>query len=163
MSDVAIEFGQKTLRNAEAVAKKSGIATETHLIEIDTLGHRIAEVIASDADAWSADLIVLCTEVEVALGEMCHVVKETYGDEAGGFIAGQVFQHDGFISNEGSIDSMKVPDHVVAVVTYWSSFEQHEKSHADKTFNEKFKALSEMCSASTELRFSMLWQGVPGE
>jgi len=39
MSDVAIEFGQKTLRNAEAVAKKSGIATETHLIEIDTLGH----------------------------------------------------------------------------------------------------------------------------
>jgi nucleotide-binding universal stress UspA family protein len=61
MSDVAIEFGQKTLRNAEAVAKKSGIATETHLIEIDTLGHRIAEAIASDADAWSADLIVICT------------------------------------------------------------------------------------------------------
>jgi hypothetical protein len=58
---------------------------------------------------------------------------------------------------------MKAPDYDVAIVTYWSSFEQHEKSHADKTFNEKFKAVSEMCSASTELGFSMLWQGVPGE
>jgi len=106
---------------------------------------------------------VTINDVEVALGEMCHVVKETYGDEAGGFIAGQVFQYDGFISNEGSIDSMKAPDYDVAIVTYWSSFEQHEKSHADKTFNEKFKAVSEMCSASTELGFSMLWQGVPGE
>jgi hypothetical protein len=104
---------------------------------------------------------VSISDVELALGEMCHVVKETYGDEAGGFIAGQVFQYDGFISQEGSIDSMKAPDYDVAIVTYWASFEQHEKSHADKTFNEKFKAVSEMCSDSTELGFSMLWQGVP--
>ena len=70
MSDVATEFGQKTLRNAEAVAKKSGIATETHLIEIQTLGDRVAEVIASDADAWSADLIVLCTHGRKGLSRL---------------------------------------------------------------------------------------------
>lgn len=70
MSNAALEYGQRTLRNAEAVAKKSGIATETHLIEIHTLGHRIAEVIASDADAWSADLIVLCTHGRKGLSRL---------------------------------------------------------------------------------------------
>ena len=48
---------------------------------------------------------VTISDVELALGEMCHAVKETYGDETGGFIAGQVFKYDGFISQEGSIDS----------------------------------------------------------
>ena len=70
MSDAAIELGHKILRNAEAVAKKSGIATETHLIEIHTLGHRIAEVIASDAENWSADLIVICTHGRKGLSRL---------------------------------------------------------------------------------------------
>ena len=30
-------------------------------------------------------------DVEVALGEMCNVVKDTYGGDKGGFVAGQVF------------------------------------------------------------------------
>jgi hypothetical protein len=34
---------------------------------------------------------------------MCNTVKNTYGDEKGGFIAGQVFKFSGFISDEGSI------------------------------------------------------------
>ncbi|MFO7542028.1 MAG: hypothetical protein R6W97_04330 [Thiobacillus sp.] len=46
---------------------------------------------------------------------------------------------------------MKEPDYDVAIVTYWTSFEQHEKSHADKTFNDKFSALAEMCSDTFEL------------
>jgi hypothetical protein len=62
---------------------------------------------------------------------------------------------------EGSISSVKGPDYDIAIVTYWASFEQREKSHTDTIFNEKFKAVSEMCSASTEPGFSMLWQGVP--
>jgi hypothetical protein len=56
---------------------------------------------------------------------------------------------------------VKEPDYDIAIVTYWASFEQHEKSHADETFNQKFKALTDLCSDSTELGFSMLWQGVP--
>jgi len=106
---------------------------------------------------------VTANDIELALGEMCHVVKETYGNEAGGFIAGQVFSYAGFISQEGSVSSVKVPDYDVAIVTYWASFEQHEKSHADKTFNDKFSVLAEMCSDTFELGFDMLWQGVPGE
>lgn len=30
-------------------------------------------------------------DVEVALAEMCNVVKDTYGGDKGGFIAGQVY------------------------------------------------------------------------
>lgn len=104
---------------------------------------------------------VTTEDVELVLGEMCHVVKETYGDEAGGFIAGQVFRYDGFVSQEGSIDSMKEPDYDIAIVTYWASFEQHERSHADKAFKDKFSALAELCTDTFELGFSMLWQGVP--
>ena len=104
---------------------------------------------------------VTAEDVELVLGEMCHVVKETYGDEAGGFIAGQVFRYDGFVSQEGSIDSMKKPDYDIAIVTYWASFEQHERSHADKAFKDKFSALAALCTDTFELGFSMLWQGVP--
>ena len=36
-------------------------------------------------------------DVELALGEMCNVVKAAYGGEKGGFIAGQVFRFSGFV------------------------------------------------------------------
>ncbi|MGA8864318.1 MAG: hypothetical protein WBM09_11825 [Gallionella sp.] len=100
-------------------------------------------------------------DVELALGEMCNVVKETYGGERGGFVAGQVFQFSGFVSDEGSLSGPKSADSHVAIVTYWKSFEEHEKSHADEAFKEKFTALSELCTDSKELGYDMLWQGVP--
>lgn len=100
-------------------------------------------------------------DVELALGEMCNVVKNTYGGNKGGFIGGQVYKFSGFVSDEGSIsDSKKADDHV-AIVTYWRSFEEHEKSHADKTFKEKFDAVSALCTDSKELGYDMLWQGLP--
>lgn len=108
-------------------------------------------------------------DVELVLGEMCNVVKNTYGNEEGGFIAGQVFKYSGFVSKEGSIGSApgsnavaaKIKQGEMAIVTYWKSFEQHEKSHADKTFKEKFSALVEFCDETYELGYEMLWQGVP--
>lgn len=104
---------------------------------------------------------VTMDEVELALGEMCNVVKNTYGDDEGGFIAGQVFKYAGFISDEGSVgDNGEEKDHI-AIVTYWSSFEQHERSHADTVFLEKFSALAEMCTETKELGYELLWQGVP--
>ncbi|MCW5594680.1 MAG: hypothetical protein KIT42_02285 [Rhodocyclaceae bacterium] len=106
---------------------------------------------------------VTVADIELALGEMCHVVKETYGHEAGGFIAGQVFSFSGFVSAEGSINAVKEPDYDVAIVTYWRSFDQHERSHADKAFKEKFDALAGMTTNTFELGFDMLWQGVPEE
>lgn len=104
-------------------------------------------------------------DVEMVLGEMCNTVKNTYGNEEGGFIAGQVFEYAGFISDEGSVNSDKhdpEADHIV-IVTYWKSFEQHEASHADTTFNEKFSKLAELCTETYEIGYNLLWQGDPEE
>ena len=108
-------------------------------------------------------------DVELVLGEMCNVVKNTYGDDKGGFIAGQVYKYSGFVSAEGSVGdapednetAAKIKQGELAIVTFWKSFEQHEKSHADKIFNEKFSALVEFCDETYELGYQMLWQGVP--
>ncbi len=100
-------------------------------------------------------------DVELALGEMCNVVKDTYGGDKGGFIAGQVYEFSGFVSDEGSLSDSRSAEKHIAIVTYWKSFEQHERSHADKAFREKFAALAELCVESKELGYDMLWQGAP--
>jgi len=100
-------------------------------------------------------------DVELAVGEMCNVVKETYGGDKGGFIAGQVFKFSGFVSKEGSLDASRGADEHYVIVTYWRSFEEHERSHADAAFSNKFEALAEMCSETRELGSRCLWQGVP--
>lgn len=104
---------------------------------------------------------VAMEDVELALGEMCNVVKDTYGGDKGGFVAGQVFQFSGFVSDEDSLSGAKPAESHVAIVTYWRSFEEHEKSHADKVFKEKFTALGKLCTDSKEFGYNMLWQGVP--
>jgi len=98
-------------------------------------------------------------DVELALGEMCNVVKNTYGGDKGGFLAGQVFKFSGFVSDEGSLSESRAADDHIVIVTYWRNFEAHEKSHADEAFKAKFGALAEMCSDSKELGYDMLWQG----
>src|SRR5438093_7523053 len=98
-------------------------------------------------------------DVELAVGEICSVVKETYGGDKGGFIAGQVFKFSGFVSAEGSLSESRTADDHYAIVTYWHSFEDHEKSHADELFNSKFAALAAMCSETKEIGYDMLWQG----
>ena len=100
-------------------------------------------------------------DVELAVGEMCNVVKETYGGDKGGFLAGQVFKFSGFVSDEGSIGGPAPAQEHYAIVTYWRSFEEHERSHADQTFHSKFEALVAMCTESKELGYEMLWQGAP--
>lgn len=104
---------------------------------------------------------VAMEDVEMTLGEMCNVVKDTYGGDKGGFVAGQVFQFSGFVSEEGSLSGTSAEGSHVAIVTYWKSFEEHEKSHADEVFRDKFAALGKLCTDSKELGYDMLWQGVP--
>ncbi|OIO11470.1 MAG: hypothetical protein AUJ80_02225 [Gallionellaceae bacterium CG1_02_60_325] len=99
-------------------------------------------------------------DVELALAEMCNVVKDTYGGDKGGFIAGQVYEFSGFVSDEGSLSDSRSAEKHIAIVTYWKSFEEHERSHADKAFKDKFAALAELCVESKELGYNMLWQGV---
>jgi hypothetical protein len=98
-------------------------------------------------------------DVEMAIGEMCNIVKNTYGNEDGGFIGGQVFEYAGFVSEQGSFDPTHKSDDHIVIITYWQSFEQHEKSHADHIFKEKFDQLAEYCSETYELGYNMLWQG----
>ena len=98
-------------------------------------------------------------EVEMAVGELCAVVKGIYGGEKGGFIAGQVFRFSGFVSNEGSLTASRTTDNHYVIVTYWRSFEAHERSHADDIFKKKFAKLATMCSETKELGYDMLWQG----
>ena len=104
---------------------------------------------------------VAMDDVELALGEMCNVVKDTYGGDKGGFIGGQVFKFSGFVSDEGSLGESRSADQHIAIVTYWRSFEEHERSHADATFKDKFSALAVLCTDSKELGYEMLWQGAP--
>ena len=42
-------------------------------------------------------------DVQLALGDMCNVVKNTYGEDAGGFIGCQVFEYTGFVSEQGIV------------------------------------------------------------
>lgn len=61
ISEAQTRSGQEILGKAEAVARDAGIAVETGLLVIDTVGRRVPEMIAADAESWPADLIVICT------------------------------------------------------------------------------------------------------
>ena len=98
-------------------------------------------------------------DVELAVGELCSVVKDIYGGDKGGFIAGQVFKFSGFVSVEGSFNESGNAEEHYAIVTYWRSFKDHEKSHADQVFKNTFARLAAMCSETKEIGYDMLWQG----
>lgn len=55
------QTGQKILTKAEAGARAAGTKAETRLIESPPAGGRLASVIADEAKAWPADLIVIGT------------------------------------------------------------------------------------------------------
>ena len=42
-------------------------------------------------------------QVEMAVGELCRVVKETYGGDKGGFIAGRCLSSRGSSPKSGSV------------------------------------------------------------
>lgn len=96
-------------------------------------------------------------DVELALGEMCYVVKETYPE----FLGGVVYESSGFVSEQGSIDPESQPEseNHIAIITFWESFEAHERSHANETFKSRFEDLLEYCSDTYEIGYNLLWQG----
>ncbi len=102
---------------------------------------------------------VTVDDVQLILGELCSIVKQTYGNEAGGFVAGQVYQYAGFVSEEGTIGDHHAEEGHLVIVTYWKSFDHHEKSHADKIFKDKFRELVDYCKETKEIGYELLWQG----
>jgi heme-degrading monooxygenase HmoA len=94
-------------------------------------------------------------EVELAIAEMCSLVKETYPD----FIAGQVFKYEGLISIEGTVGHESNSKEHIAIVTYWKSFDAHEESHRNDKFKHAFTNLMQYCTDTEELGYNLLWQG----
>lgn len=98
---------------------------------------------------------VTVDDVEENLAMMCNIVKNKYK----GFLAGQVFKYSGFISEEGSVGELGPEGNHIAIITYWSSFDEHERSHADLDFKNEFCKLMEFCEDTKELGYELLWQG----
>ena len=61
VSESLVKNGRDILATAQARAATAGCEADTGLVVIDSLGQRLPEAIASDADAWAADLIVIGT------------------------------------------------------------------------------------------------------
>ena len=95
------------------------------------------------------------SDVEEHIGTMCNIVKNKYK----GFLAGQVFEYAGFVSNEGSVGDFGVEGNHIAIITYWKSFDEHERSHADEDFKNEFCKLLEFCEDTKELGYKLMWQG----
>ena len=60
-TDELVKSGEEILGRAEQTAASGGISCEPQLVTIDTLRPGVSEAIASDAEAWGADLIVIGT------------------------------------------------------------------------------------------------------
>jgi len=58
---VVVGYGRDVLKKAGDAAHKAGVETDTKLIESKGFGERVTDVIAREADAWPADLIVIGT------------------------------------------------------------------------------------------------------
>ncbi|BAN69860.1 hypothetical protein [endosymbiont of unidentified scaly snail isolate Monju] len=93
---------------------------------------------------------------------LCENVK-TYHSETG-FVGGFVALNSGQISNEGSTVGQAVEsplkDREALIVTFWRSFEDHERSHRSDTFQPLFRDVLELCeNGNEEIAYQMLWSG----
>jgi len=78
----------------------------------------------------------------------------------GGFVA----MNSGQVSNEGSTVGQAVDSPMkgkeALIVTFWQSFEDHEKSHRSDTFQPLFAKVLELCeNGNEEIAYNMLWSG----
>ena len=93
---------------------------------------------------------------------LCENVK-TYHSESG-FVGGFVALNSGEISNEGSTIgqaiSSELKEKEALIITFWKSFEDHEKSHQSETFQPLFQQVLELCeNGNEEIAYEMLWSG----
>jgi len=93
---------------------------------------------------------------------LCENVKTYHSDT--GFVGGFVLMNSGDISNEGSTIgqavSSSLKDREALIVTFWRSFEDHERSHRSDTFQPLFREVLELCeNGNEEIAYEMLWSG----
>jgi nucleotide-binding universal stress UspA family protein len=59
VTEVLHKASAQVFEKAEEELCKAGMSAEMKLLEIETMGHRIAEMVVNEAAAWPADLIVI--------------------------------------------------------------------------------------------------------
>jgi hypothetical protein len=101
-------------------------------------------------------------DLQERVAELCENVK-TYHSETG-FVGGFVALNSGQISNEGSTIGQAVDSSLkgreALIVTFWNTFEDHERSHRSDTFQPLFKRVLELCeNGNEEIAYEMLWSG----
>ncbi len=101
-------------------------------------------------------------DLEMRVAELCENVKTYHSDT--GFVGGFVAMNSGQVSNEGSTIGQAVvsplEDREALIVTFWQSFEDHERSHRSDTFQPLFKKVLELCeNGNEEIAYRMLWSG----
>lgn len=101
-------------------------------------------------------------DLQERVAQLCENVK-TYHSETG-FVGGFVALNSGRVSNEGStigqsvISSLKGRE--ALIMTFWNSFEDHERSHRSDTFQPLFAKVLEICeNGNEEIAYEMLWSG----
>ncbi len=101
-------------------------------------------------------------DLQERVAMLCENVKTYHSDT--GFIGGFVSLNSGMVSNEGStvgrtVDS-PLKEREALIVTFWKSFEDHERSHQSDTFQPLFREVLELCeNGNEEVAYSLLWAG----
>jgi len=93
---------------------------------------------------------------------LCENVKTYHSDT--GFIGGLVSLNSGAVSNEGSTIGQAVESELkgkeALIITFWTTFEEHENSHKSETFQPLFEQVLELCeNGNEEIAYEMLWSG----
>jgi len=93
---------------------------------------------------------------------LCENVKTYHSDT--GFVGGFVALNSGQVSNEGSTIGQAVESPMkgrgALIVTFWTTFELHERSHKSETFQPLFRRALELCeNGNEEIAYEMLWSG----
>lgn len=101
-------------------------------------------------------------DLEMRVAELCENVKTYHSDT--GFVGGFVAMNSGQVSNEGSTIGQPVDnplkDREALIVTFWQSFEDHERSHRSETFQPLFMKVLALCeNGNEEIAYRMLWSG----
>lgn len=101
-------------------------------------------------------------DLEERVAMLCENVKTYHSDT--GFVGGFVVLNSGDISNEGSTVGQAVTsplkEREALIVTFWRSFEDHERSHRSETFQPLFRDVLALCeNGNEEIAYEMLWSG----
>ena len=101
-------------------------------------------------------------DLQERVAVLCENVKTYHSDT--GFVGGFVVLNSGDISNEGSTIGQAVgsplKEREALIVTFWRSFEDHERSHRSETFQPLFREVLELCeNGNEEIAYEMLWSG----